>query len=156
MWGVFRVGRRASPLGPSLKKTSSEEACFVGAHDGYRRLCKGIVHRRSVRYAAGIWSFEDRIEGAGRHRIHSRVHLHPALAARVQDGRVEISGRDGRLRATLSPRSTAFEIETAPVYPRFGTSQESSVIVMSSEVTLPTTLGYTIAPAGARGREASS
>jgi uncharacterized heparinase superfamily protein len=148
IWGVFRVGRRAAPLSPSLTKISSDEACFVGAHDGYLRLPKGVIHRRTVRYVSGVWSFEDRLEGRGRHRVQSRVHLHPDLVARTTADAVALYGRDGRLRATLSSPSTALEIETAPVYQSFGTSQDSNVITMSSEVDLPATLSYAIIPAG--------
>ncbi len=146
IWGVFRVGRRASPLGASLTKLSSSEATFAGTHDGYRRLAGGVIHRRSVSYSSGVWRLEDIIEGRGHHSLQSRVHLHPGLAARIVDAGVAIIGRDDRQRAFLSPITASATIELAPVYPAFGVSQEAHVIVMSRQATLPATIGYTLTP----------
>jgi uncharacterized heparinase superfamily protein len=145
IWGVFRAGRRAVPINPSLTAVSSVEASFTGSHDGYLR--RGAMHRRTVRYARGIWFFEDVIEGDGLHRIQSRIHLRPGLAARIKDGDVAVYGSDGTLKATFSRFSAPFEIETAVVHQTFGTSEMSDVIIISIDALLPATIGYAIVPA---------
>ncbi len=148
IWDVFRVGRRANPLAPKLTLLGSREATFVGAHDGYERPPTRTRHERTVRYASGEWSFEDRLYGTGRHLIESRVHVHPDCHARRTTRGVQISARRaGRPVATLCPSPEAeLRIASGPYFSSFGTSQNRDVIVMTREARLPTVISYTISP----------
>ncbi|MFZ1124410.1 MAG: alginate lyase family protein [Candidatus Baltobacteraceae bacterium] len=149
MWDVFRVARRAEPLAPSLALDGRGRAAFRGAHDGFTRLAPGLIHHRTIEYAAGVWTFEDRIEGSGRHRVESRVHLHPGLLARLAGGAVRVAADCRSPLAELRADGVALRLERAPCYPSFGDCQEGAVVVMSWEGELPATLRYTIAaPAG--------
>jgi uncharacterized heparinase superfamily protein len=147
IWDVFRVGRRAYPLAATLTLLGPHEATFVGAHDGYERPPTSTRHERTVRYSSGAWFFEDRLGGAGRHLIESRVHLHPAFhAQRTEDG-VRISSLEGRPVATLRPSpNVELRIERGPYFPRFGSSQERDVIVMTLEAQLPATISHAVEP----------
>jgi hypothetical protein len=52
---------------------------FEGAHDGCKRLKGKPIHHRSITWARGLITIEDRIEGQGTHDIEFRLHLHPDL-----------------------------------------------------------------------------
>src|SRR6185436_10242882 len=78
IWGVFRVARRARPTFGWAKMTSDDHAVFEGAHDGYTRLPGALIHRRRIEYDGhSHWLVVDRMEGTGRHRANSYIHLHP-------------------------------------------------------------------------------
>ncbi len=148
MWDVFRVGRRANPLGANLSTTGAGTAVFTGAHDGFRGLAPGIIHRRTVGLAGRVWSFEDCVEGEGAHAIQSRVHIEASLAAHVDCQTVRItSSEDGAIAELRAQGPLAIRTESAPYYPSFGRYKEGTVIVMEWQGRLPITLSYTIAPA---------
>ena len=149
MWDVFRVARRAEPLAASLAFDGPRRAKFRGAHDGFTRLAPGLIHHRTIKCADRVWSFEDRVEGSGRHRIESRIHLHPELRAKLTGEVVRIEAREGAAVAELRVGEIAVRLERAPYYPRFGACEECAVVVMSWEGELPRILRYEItAPAG--------
>ncbi len=157
MWDVFRVARRACPIGPSLSLAGPGIAAFAGAHDGFQRSAAKAVHRRAVRYEHDEWVFEDSIDGAGDHLIASRVHLHPGLVAHRTAGVVSIETQNGRHLADLRPSSNVeCRLEFAAHFPRFGNAQEGRVVVMSLEGKLPATLSYVIAPPAAAPAALSS
>ncbi len=144
MWDVFRVARRAEPRSASLANWGWR-ATFRGAHDGFRRIAPDIVHQRTIEYADGRFAFEDRVEGSGRHRLESRVHLHPGLAVELANAVVRIAAGGATLAELHVGEAAAVSFERAPYYPRFGTCEEGGVVVMSWEGDLPATLRYTIA-----------
>ena len=147
IWDVFRVGRRANPVVAKLDLLGPHEAVFVGAHDGYERAPTRVKHERVVRYANGVWSFEDRLEGTGRRLIESRVHVHPDFRARRTEDEVRLDATDGRPLATLRPSpNVELRIVRGAYFPRFGTSQERDVVVMTREAAIPTTISYTLEP----------
>ncbi len=79
VWGAFRCARRARTLYGRLNKRSDGTLLFEGAHDGYRRLSGGPVHHRRICWSNHTYLIEDRVEGRGRHKLESRLHIHPAL-----------------------------------------------------------------------------
>lgn len=143
VWGVFRVARRARPLQGSLEQTGPDRVRFEGAHDGYRRIGGRITHRRIVDYdkQAG-WLIEDRLEGGGRHRIRSFIHLAPGLdlLARESGESMTVTDGAGAAIATIDlPPGLAVSAETGWYFPEFGIRQENTVICFSGEVELPYT-----------------
>jgi uncharacterized heparinase superfamily protein len=151
MWDVFRVARRARPIRPSLFLTGPGRAEFTGAHDGFASV--KAEHHRTVRFDSGDWFFEDRITGSGRHRVESRVHLHPTLQVHRDGDEILIVASNGRSVARLLPSLTVeLRIESGPHYPRFGSLEVSTVVVMSLETVLPATLSYKIVPNAATQR----
>lgn len=80
VWDSFRVGRRARTF-----DTRTDGATFVeAAHNGYRRLRNGIVHRRLLRVTGTHATVTDRIEGQGRHSVDLFFHLHPEATADIR------------------------------------------------------------------------
>ena len=146
VWGVFRVGRRARPLGARLAAVGAGGARFEGGHDGFRYLPGRPVHWRTIDYQTpGIWAVEDRIEGRGRHRIESYVHLHPDLKVERVGAEWGITTADGTRVAVFEPAAdTGVRVESGWYFPEFGRVLENPLIVLSAEGTLPLTIAYRI------------
>lgn len=53
-------------------------SCFVGTHDGYRRLRAGITHQRAViSTETNGWIIVDQFDGKSRHSIKRHFNFHP-------------------------------------------------------------------------------
>lgn len=76
MWRSFRVGRRARPVDVRTDHRHFAEA----AHDGYKRLPGGVIHRRKLRLAGGDLQIEDSLEGGGTHTVELFFHIHPSAS----------------------------------------------------------------------------
>ncbi len=114
VWGGFRVGRRARPL-----RTRIDAWRIEGAHDGYRYLPGGPVHRR-------LWNFHDRglevtdsLEPAVRHAV-ARFHLAPGLEfSRLSDTAWHILAAQRPVATVSIIRGTA-KVAEATHAPSFG------------------------------------
>ncbi len=124
MWGAFRVARRAYPFDVKVEEESGEMRVSA-AHDGYRRLAEGIIHRRTWTLSAGQLAIADRIEGKHRQAV-SRLHIHP-------DATVEIAGntavvRLGDVAAEVSVDQAILSVVPGTWHPEFGKSIENRVL----------------------------
>jgi uncharacterized heparinase superfamily protein len=150
IWGVFRVERRAHPIYGSARETSDNRAVFEGAHDGYTRLVGNPIHHRTIEYDGhGEWLIVDHIEGTGKHRVKSYVHLHPSYTANVEGRRVSIRDGSGVEWAGLEVLDTG-EIsvkEDSWYYPEFGRATKNTAIVCARSGDIPMRLGYRITTA---------
>ena len=147
VYGSFRVGRRFPPRDVRFASAAGEST-FSGSFGGYARLLgDGIVHTRTVRAAGDTVTVEDVVTGAGRHRVESFVHLHPAVSLRLDGDRARVArdGAAGEFRA-----SQLFGRTTGSYSPRFGVAEERAVLVLRHDGPLPARLAYTFtaAPAG--------
>jgi uncharacterized heparinase superfamily protein len=88
VWDAHRCARRAYPLHARLGEKDGGSLHFEGAHDGYRRLPGSPIHTRAVAWSGKRIAIDDTVEGAGRHRIESRLHIHPELSVRPVDGNI--------------------------------------------------------------------
>jgi uncharacterized heparinase superfamily protein len=144
LWHAFRLGRRAHPFGAKLVE-GHDAIVFTGAHDGFRRL-GAVVHRRTIAYDGKGWKVTDDVEGHGRHRIESLLHLHPDLRARWDSGGVRIEDSSGTAVAAITiGDGVASVIEASLYYPRFGVRRPNVRIRMTRHADLPARLDYTIA-----------
>ena len=137
VWDVFRVGRRARPLGVEWGQ-DPDHPWASAAHDGYRVLPGGPVHSRRIEgVPGGGWRILDEVRGGGRHRVRSALRVHPELTAQLGDqGRVTIEGEGVRL--LLSPESgPPFALEEGWYFPRMGERRPCTVVVQEAEATLP-------------------
>jgi len=77
VWASFRVARRSTPVGTKWQFDNKVQ-WIQSRHDGYKRLPKKIIHRRSVIvFIEGIWIFVDELFGKGEVSANSYLHLHP-------------------------------------------------------------------------------
>lgn len=145
IWGVFRVARRACPLGASLEQVGENRARFEGAHDGYRRLPGKVVHRRTIGYdSAEGWSVCDALQGGGIHAMESFIHLHPDFTAEVAGGSIKVLEAGEQPVATIEVEGAAIRLEQGWYFPEFGVRFENVLIVLSCEGRLPLQLKYRI------------
>ena len=116
---------------------------LTAEHDGYRRLCEAVRHRRVVHYSpvSRRWEIEDLLEGGGVHEAAWFWHLPPGRAVRLH-------GTEARLGATRVSWETdcALEMRLKPWQhgASYGRVEDSSVLVASAawegEIRLRTTV----------------
>jgi uncharacterized heparinase superfamily protein len=137
VWGVFRLGRRARPVGVERGREGDRPWACAG-HDGYRVLPGRPLHRRRVDAVPdGGWRILDEVTGAGRHRVRSALRLHPGLAAHLADGsRVTVEGEGLRLLLSRDD-GPPFSLEEGWYFPRMGERLPCTVVVQQAETELP-------------------
>ena len=85
----------------------------------------------------------DRIEGHGRHKIESRLHLHPSLEVESQGRELYIFHGGKRLLNIQHTGNDDFEIEKGWYCPEFGKKYACDVIVYKvDQVELPFECGW--------------
>lgn len=126
-WSSFRSGRR----GRARCHARGEAAGFAwiwASHDGYAWLPGAPVHHRLLAVGERRVLVLDALLGRGRHRIESRLLLHPDTA--LQAVHVESLGHGPLAR------------EPASLHERFGETRETERLVSSTEAELPWTGGF--------------
>ena len=146
IWSVFRVARRARPIHGHLAEIGDGSVLFEGAHDGYRRLVGGPIHRRRISYEKqGNWIVTDDLEGTGIHQMESFAHIHPDFTITqlsVSSFGIEC---EGKTIATIeAPNTCQVEIVQGCYFPEFGLSQKNLVLAFSCSGELPLQLSYRI------------
>ncbi|MDW7712333.1 MAG: alginate lyase family protein [Deferrisomatales bacterium] len=95
---------------------------LVARHDGYRRLKRPVVHRRTVQIGPdGTTLLSDAFSGPGRHSFELHFHLHPEVSV-TRDGpwwKVERTGQCAWI-GLLGPRESRFEVRRGEESPIFG------------------------------------
>ena len=126
VWAGFRVARRARPFDVSVR-VEQDAVRIEAAHDGYRRLRGGVVHRRSWELRDECLEIVDHLEGSVNGAI-SRVHFHPAV--KLAHDRVEgIARWNGEV---IKWRTEGCEpgIAASTWHPEFGMSMDCRSLVL--------------------------
>ena len=145
IWGVFRVARRAYPVGVSLQQLGESRARFEGGHDGYCRLPDSVIHHRSIEFdVTEGYTVCDVLKGGGAHKMESFIHLHPNFSARVKHELIEVLAADGQAIALIKVDGASIRLEQGWYFPEFGVRFKNALIVLSCEGTLPLQLSYRI------------
>ena len=126
VWAGFRVAGRASPFDVRVDR-QTHRVIIEAAHDGYRRLPGGVIHRRCWIMDANSLEVRDTIEGQFTEAI-SRVYLHP-------DSKIEGVGPSGLIKnpnRAIRWRTTVPNtcIEGTMWHPEFGVSVANKCIKM--------------------------
>ena len=146
IWGVFRMARRARPLGGAIQPISGQGLRFEGSHDGYNRLPGGVVHKRTVEYDGNrTWTVRDEVTGMGRSTAESYLHFHPDYSVQQHGGGMAIVQKDGKAIGQLEIlESASCRIDSGQYFPEFGRVYETTVLVLSCTGALPLQFGYRI------------
>lgn len=146
IWGIFRVARRARPLRTSFRRSEDGMVTFEGAHDGYARLTGKPIHSRKISYdGQGSWVIEDLLEGRGRHRMESYVHIHPDFHVAQMGACIEIIAHSGHTIAIIEPLGPSdTRLEQGWYFPEFGVKHKNYVIVFSCSQDAPFGSSYRI------------
>lgn len=127
VWASFRVGRRARPLDVQWGQ-GSQGIWLEAAHDGYRRMGRGSVHRRRWDLGRHGLTVTDIVEGHF-HNAVSFLHVHPdARIVQSGDGtRLTLEGGRG---SAVSLAFTSRYPTTAPGtwHPRFGVAESATTL----------------------------
>jgi uncharacterized heparinase superfamily protein len=128
VWSGFRVARRARAR--VLKATADASVISVtGEHDGYRRLRRLNLHRRSWRLTMDELLIDDIVEGEFR-SAECHFHLHPGIEVRRGRG-PELQLRDSR-GGSLDVRfegAAAVDVMESTWHPEFGVALPNHCIV---------------------------
>ena len=140
-WGCFRVARRSAPSDVRFRQQNGTSV-FSGTFGGYGKLLgDGIVHRREIRWEDQRLTVADVVEGAGRHLVESRVHLHPDVRLERNGDQVVLTQQEIRcVFRTEGPVA----LERGWYSPEFGKRIETDVLVLRSDRPLPARFSYTI------------
>lgn len=148
LWGAFRVGRRAHPIGASIAPDGLHGARFSGAHDGFRTLPGRPLVGRTIDYDDGAIAVRDRVSGVGAHRLTSRITLAAGLHARREANGIAICRQNGDPIADLTWHdSPAVDLQPIERFPRFGVAESAWAIVLSAPASTAVEIAYRIRPA---------
>jgi uncharacterized heparinase superfamily protein len=140
MWKSFRVGRRA---GICLMHSEIRDGLHIlrGAHDGYSRYSRGLLHERAA-IAGDDWLLiVDWLHGSGRQNWHSRIHLHPDVTVSKKEHCLQLEYR-GSAATCMTIGDADSSVETCEMYPAFGEKVDRSVIHMHGNAELPLMTGF--------------
>ena len=134
VWGGFRVARRARIVERAVgEKPGVQEVS--AAHDGYRRLPGGPVHKRAWCLESGVLTIQDWIAGVGRHQVELAFHLYPGIKSdKADDGTFRL---EEGLALLSVDRRLKWSIEPSTYHPEFGISRPNSTLVGRIEADLP-------------------
>ncbi len=139
VWHVFRVGRRARPLGVCVEIATGSMTA-IASHTGYDHLPGRPRHeRRVIVQDGGEFLAIDHATGGGHHRLEGGFLLSPEWgAAATGQGWLLTCGAD-RVRLRLQgPDGLALFDERRPYHPGYGREMETTRLGWRFEGCLPT------------------
>lgn len=124
VWGGFRVGRRANPLGLHLEnKNQLSVSC---AHNGYQRLSRHTTHQRKWHLENQKLTIEDNIQGEFK-KAQVRYYLHPSVKVEMTHNGVRLLGHKA-INMTISGGQA--RVEMSSWHPQFGIGERNACIVV--------------------------
>lgn len=144
VWSGFRVGRRAKPVNVEAWE-GDQYITAKGEHDGYKHLPGRPVHRREWTLSEEGLRVDDTVQGAGKHSLEVYFHLHPDLAAEVDEDNavVWITRSDSdQFIAKFTVLGGTVEVIRSSWHPEFGVSIPARTIRVSAKCSLPHSLHY--------------
>ncbi len=149
VWGVFRVGRRAS-VSPVQHRRGPDYEAVTASHDGYRTL--RVAHRRTIAslHEQG-WLIVDDLTGSGSPReIESFLHLAPAVRPVLERECVRLEPLGWTVRPFgFRSRPEILEDRHAP---GIGLAAPALTLVFRAALKLPCRCGFYLGPEQAKNR----
>ncbi len=138
VWHIFRVGRRAKPVGVRADFTSSRMD-VQGAHTGYDHLPGRPRHvRRILAQNDGNFLVMDRIEGKGRHRAEASLVLSPEWNAVPAAGGWVLMKDSRQVRVSIhGSQELSLRMEPHKYHPEYGSEAATVRLAWSAESDLP-------------------
>jgi uncharacterized heparinase superfamily protein len=138
VWHVFRVGRRARPLGVSVEMAAGGMTA-AASHDGYDPLPGRPRHgRRVIVREGGEFLAVDRVSGEGHHELEGGFLLSPEWGAAATGGGWLLTCGAERVRLKLQgPDGLALFDERRPYHPGYGQEMETTRLGWRFEGCLP-------------------
>jgi hypothetical protein len=137
VWHIFRVGRRALPMGVQARFDNGMEA--TAGHTGYFHLPGRPLHRRTVRVDdPGAIVIHDHLEGSGIHRLQGGYLLTPDWSVSDAAEGWRLASQDRQVKVVVAgPAGIRRSQRTAWYHPEFGREQDTQRLEWSYEGPLP-------------------
>ncbi len=149
MWRIFRVGRRARPVGVEVEMRP-DGVTAGAAHDGYDYLPGRPRHSREVVIEeAGALTLRDAVAGSGAHLVEGGFLVEPSWSVEPTATGWLLS--DGHHRVAVeveSGRAIERFVERRPYHPRYGVELEATRIGWRWQGDLPLEIRTETAAAG--------
>jgi len=139
-WSSFRVARRFPPKDVSFDR-GDDEIVLRASFDGYKTLLGDAlsVHREIRMVQGEKLVVVDTFQGLCRHKVASRLHLHPRVLVSDSESRCVTLSQGSQLSS-----SERLYLESSPFFPRFGECQTRRTLVLHHTGELPRELRYDI------------
>lgn len=128
---------------------------FIGSHDGYTRLPKPVLHRRSVFHIkGGLWVVRDVAEGEGEHFLQCAWHFAPGMELSEECGQTMVrftapgEGVNPIVLGLLTHRGSQWKVEAGEgfVSPAYGAMQRAPVLRTYLQTALPNDVAVLLVP----------
>lgn len=130
VWSGFRVARRARPT-VERTEVSDQGVSLQASHDGYRRLHRGIVHRRAWHLGLGSISVADEVTGEWGSASAQFLLHHDVAVTEIGPGRWRLSHpRLPRLTIELEVLAGAGRVMDAAHSLEFGCPMPTCAVVV--------------------------
>jgi uncharacterized heparinase superfamily protein len=144
VWAGFRVARRARII--DVVAEDSSAAIVQAAHDGYRRLRGGPIHRRAWELDANKLVVVDKIQGSGSHQVEAAFHVHPSF---VVEGRTRctydlVFGSKGKRVSLSIDGADDCVLQPSTYHPEFGLSRKNQRLSARYRGSLPVEIRTTL------------
>lgn len=131
VWSGFRVARRAKPFNVSVEKNSSG-LIVRGAHNGYKRLRRDLIHRRTWQFSHKQVEISDEVSGT--HRVaYARYHFHPDLQVQLDSAITGTVVFEDDRKVYLEIQLGTATLEDTTWHPGFGKSRANKCLVVKLE-----------------------
>ena len=135
VWKSFRVGRRAK-IRHASREQRGDAVLLRGAHDGYTRLAKDLLHERAMLLDDSRLLIMDWLHGSGRHTWRSFLHFHPDV--RVEEAESGFTAALGKTEVVVRYHGEGpAQVFTSEYYPAFGEKRSRRSIVFAGDGALP-------------------
>lgn len=151
---IFRLFEKATPETLEYRVTA-ETVVYHGRHLGYTRLEHPVVHERrfELNRKTGSLSIDDRLEGAGPHKLGWHFHLAPGVEATLETGAVRLWRNEAGAQWQLTVPANAI-VRCVPAWysPSYGVRIPCQALELEAEVALPNDAcwHFVITPIGAK------
>jgi uncharacterized heparinase superfamily protein len=128
VWSGFRVARGAKPGVVEARDLGEDRLEVIAEHDGYARMARAGVHRRTVRLENGGISIADTLPAMPAEAV-ARYILHPSVRAEFDPdaGEAQLIRGEKSIALWRCVRGRAL-IEPATYHPEFGLSLPTSAL----------------------------
>jgi len=120
------------------------ETAVVAEHNGYCRLQGVGILQRCIIPVADELVVADTVEGSGEHRIILNYVLHPSIETRVEENKIGLFHRSGKLCSITTPDGMSFETCMVPYSDRYASVTETERISFTGTLKLPTLITHRI------------
>ncbi|QTH64621.1 alginate lyase family protein [Psychrosphaera ytuae] len=124
VWSGFRVAKRAK-ITERRCRVDSGNILMEAAHDGYKTLFGGVIHKRFLDLSCDTLTIKDSFSGVYNSAV-SRFYFHPSLKVFLDDDILHVVGDAFKMKSNLSGLDVS--LKSTKWHPEFGVSIPNSCL----------------------------